>query len=519
MVGKAWVKVVSSPAQCFPIDAAGKYLVQGSDELIKEAAQILGPVVRLILPGILELRFGNTVGVFHVRELGTLEVTSGKWSEKHFDRMLEDITKVALALPFAAGTSGPFPYERTVAAEGDLLYHAFVYLRHILDASDARDNGFVGAFKRILADPHRRTELEHVSVSIERLAHVDAVTLQAIASASGDWIRVPSGRIAPMLRGRLPARVPERRVTHTLDTPENRFAKYVMELASSIIGRMRELMSRPHSQAFRERILGDCARMEAQIGPLRRHRLWREVERMRLVPGNSTILQRRRGYREVYKHYIMLHLATRHLPISQHQARGLLEGKDIALLYELWCFFEVVRTLTAILGTPTEAIETLSDDLQRNISRECEIGWSNGVRVIYNGSFSRSAGLDRRSYSVVLRPDIAVVAPNGDVHLLDAKFRLDRIETLQAPGDDEEQDERARAKNDDICKMHAYRDAIPHARSAWILYPGTELHEYLHPEATGIDGVGAIPLRPEDGERPELVARLRAMVGMPGASK
>jgi predicted component of viral defense system (DUF524 family) len=43
--------------------------------------------------------------------------------------------------------------------------------------------------------------------------------------------------------------------------------------------------------------------------------------------------------------------------------------------------------------------------------------------------------------------------------------------------------------------MHAYRDALDGVRSVRVLYPGTT-PEYWPITAGGIDGVGAIPLRP-----------------------
>jgi predicted component of viral defense system (DUF524 family) len=58
----------------------------------------------------------------------------------------------------------------------------------------------------------------------------------------------------------------------------------------------------------------------------------------------------------------------------------------------------------------------------------------------------------------------------------------------------------------DIYKMHTYRDALPSVRSAWVLYPGSQLRFYMKdggpvvervkdlPEA--VEGVGAVPLPP-----------------------
>ena len=52
--------------------------------------------------------------------------------------------------------------------------------------------------------------------------------------------------------------------------------------------------------------------------------------------------------------------------------------------------------------------------------------------------------------------------------------------------------------------MHAYRDALPHVRSARVLYPGTVRRDFpaLEPGAARLDGVGAIPRVPGAPFRP-----------------
>ena len=78
-----------------------------------------------------------------------------------------------------------------------------------------------------------------------------------------------------------------------------------------------------------------------------------------------------------------------------------------------------------------------------------------------------------------LRPDIALAistGPNAGLHLFDAKFWLDRPDTLLPIADEETDDERQHEqrgtfKRADLYKMHTYRDAIPEARTVWILYP------------------------------------------------
>ncbi|HAI87629.1 MAG TPA: hypothetical protein DCL63_11635 [Firmicutes bacterium] len=79
--------------------------------------------------------------------------------------------------------------------------------------------------------------------------------------------------------------------------------------------------------------------------------------------------------------------------------------------------------------------------------------------------------------------------------IFDAKFRLD----TQTDGD-------GTAKFGDICKMHAYHDALRKCKGAYAAYPGDERIMYsptrgqLGPEvAVAVDGVGAIPARPGEG--------------------
>ncbi len=205
------------------------------------------------------------------------------------------------------------------------------------------------------------------------------------------------------------------------------------------------------------------------------------------------MLQRRRGYRDVFRHFSLLRLATRHLPLSAHEARDLLEGKDIAALYEMWCYFRVVDVLRDLLGPPLAADLPKKTPLKAYVEYDFEVRWASGVRALYNATFSRKKAAGRKTYSLPLRPDVVLVLPDGAIHVLDAKFKLVWVDV------EDEDDERASAKLDDLYKMHAYRDAIDDARSAWVLYPGTEHRAFTPPGATGVEGVGTIPLRPEEG--------------------
>jgi predicted component of viral defense system (DUF524 family) len=69
--------------------------------------------------------------------------------------------------------------------------------------------------------------------------------------------------------------------------------------------------------------------------------------------------------------------------------------------------------------------------------------------------------------------------------------------------------------------MHAYRDAIIGARSVWILYPGDETR-FFPIRGVGIrsaemlpnviDGVGAIPLQPDEDRHAQVGSVLARLV-------
>lgn len=266
--------------------------------------------------------------------------------------------------------------------------------------------------------------------------------------------------------------------------------------------------------------------MESSLMPIARHSMWEEVGRMVRIPFSSTVLQRRRGYRRVLRHFSRIRLAPM-IPLDKDGMRDLLELKNIALLYELWTFFRLAREISAVLDSkPVRSGRPASHLFQTDFAAGGTFEWDPGVHLVYNQRFSRSRKGQRESYSysVPLIPDIALrVAdgPNAGLHLFDAKFRVQALTDvgLGADGkdaDDPKANERAGSfKRADIYKMHAYRDAIPDARSVWILYPGGEFRFFGDPgdEAPSggqavsspeglpgeVEGVGAIPLGPRAG--------------------
>lgn len=242
-------------------------------------------------------------------------------------------------------------------------------------------------------------------------------------------------------------------------------------------------------------LLADCEAMDRALAPYRSHPLWREVGRMTQPPVASPVLQRRRGYRELFMHYSRLRLAAQ-VPLPLEQVRMLLESRDIARMYELWAFFRVARTLRELLGPPKYAEGPQATEFQLQVRRGLRIAWSSGVELYYNPAFTRGGTASQRAYSLSLRPDIGLRILHGinaGWHLLDAKFRL-QSEAGNAV------EEGTTFLREDLHKMHAYRDAIEGARTAWVLYPGEEFRFFPVEREEGNEaaqaGVGVLPLLP-----------------------
>ncbi|MCA9688119.1 MAG: DUF2357 domain-containing protein [Myxococcales bacterium] len=490
------------------------WLVEGADEHVRAVEDALEPFRERVGSALL-LRFGNAVGTFDGGPLGRLIVHSDKWGEVEFDAMLAEITRRMTLLPFSAGSQAGRDYERSSSADHSVLYHKLVYLRHILSDTAPAEDQLIPALRLVLEHPHRRFERVAVWSPLGAVQRVEPRALLGMVTPQAMLARAPAGRapsLANALRGHLPERVEETRVQQTVDVPENQFVKAFLGQSLALLERIRGLQAAHGDGHFARRLRADCDMIERKLAPLRRHAMWDEVSEMRRIPVESQVLQRRRGYREILRHFVQMRLTAR-LPLRPESARNLLEIKSIAELYEIWTFLEVARQIEVALGRPPIGADDIEiGDLKAQLGRGLRVRWEGGVELFYNLCYS-PAGATNHSYSLRLRPDIVLRLPTGPSagdHLFDAKFKVRHIDSaVKAAEDDDESEEidvrRGVFKRVDLHKMHTYRDAIARARTVWILYPGTEVRFYderagllndVEEISIGASGVGGLPLLP-----------------------
>ena len=497
-----------------------EWIVEGSEAEILALLTAVGSLGLAVSARSAILKFGNVVGTFGLAPFGVVRVQCGKWGEDVFDALLEDLTRKVLALPFSATQAGAIPHDRSIAERDDVLLHAFVYARHILLAARG-DQSVARALDMVLRDPHRLFTSERASVSLFAARRVDSRTIARVASGA-DGVVTATGfasrtALARALEGKLPGYVDVPRVEHTFDTAENRFVLEFMKQLRALVERV-ERLARSKTTAFWRNAMKDCEAMRCVLGPFERHDMWIDVGRMGHVPIGSSVLQRRRGYKDVLRHHLALRAAAR-IPLDRDTIESQLLGvKDVASLYELWCYFAVVDAVREVQGRDPDLVEPHAVDVDEvDLPWGFRVAWNAGPTIYYNLSFSQKAPLPRRSSSLLLRPDIVVeVEHDGkrELHVFDAKLRVDGVATINIDDSEDGSDpDPLSFKKDDVAKMHAYRDALPYVRSARVLYPGHVTCEFMALEdgALETDVVGATPLIP--GSAPtDLIAVLKRIL-------
>jgi predicted component of viral defense system (DUF524 family) len=244
-------------------------------------------------------------------------------------------------------------------------------------------------------------------------------------------------------------------------------------------------------------LLRDISAMSEKLNLLLINPFFSEVREFTGFPGNSAIMQKRHGYKEILRFYNLIQSTVR-FPVFEDSIRTVIENRDIAELYEIWTYFRIVELIGEITGSQPVSAD-LCDVSDYSVSLKygaCVIFNYLGqkIAVWYNRSFTCSNG---GSYSLPLRPDIVVETSDG-LYVFDAKFRLRAVDWNE---ETEEWD--YTFQNDDICKMHTYKDAIRNVKTAVILYPNEDVDKsrMFWDDKEERKGVGAYALLP--GQSPE----------------
>ena len=327
----------------------------------------------------------------------------------------------------------------------------------------------------------------------------------------------------------------------TKDTPENRFFKYAVRTVSE---RFDQLSERIREEAARilpedapdgararknkfEELSKESAAVSKELRSVLANPFFRGIGPFEGLRQVSLILQRAPGYATVMRTFMLLNAL-----FDLEDGLYGLESKNIADLYELWCFIEVKNRVAAALGADRKAIRIANAknpddwfgmDPKKGAGSLVPVNSPDGqtrVEVLYNAEsvFDGSSGIRGTvARTVNQKPDIILrIDREGGVggdpfrltYLFDAKYRLadeDDTAGVGAPPDDA------------INQMHRFRDSIYYSERAkgadpddgllkkeiiggYVLFPGRGTKEQIRGtrlwKSIRTVNIGAMPLRP-----------------------
>ncbi|QCI98845.1 DUF2357 domain-containing protein [Agrobacterium larrymoorei] len=487
---------------------------------------------------------GLNVGTIHLtlidqagNELGTaaVEVRSRKLDYRvEYRDMMDDISRCAVDLIGTMASYAQGRREITLKGDPNTLQQRYFLLRGILQGRPFRQ-----AVAQILESPHSKMSAVESIGDVRKGIKPTRTVLNQIAAARRR-IKVPNGHA---LQDRGISSIPHEVATTvsvvSYDTPENQFVKRVLEILRATLSGIKhlyetiaDLKSQQHLS-----VLSDMQSMTDWLDSVLNSDLMRRISRAGALSYSSPVLQRKVGYRELLRGWLAAQMASQ-LSWSGGELVFGAGQKNVATLYEYWCFLRVVEAVQQVAHLPADFAKglirqnggglefTLARGKQADIIGVTEIlGRRLKVKVSFNETFRQRAKYHNAgSWSREMRPDVTLtfwpsdLAPNdaeavglvSRIHF-DAKYKS-KVSSFRKDPDDNE-DASVIYKRDDLAKMHAYRDAIRRSEAAYILYPGEsggddsfEIYDEILP------GLGAISLRPGDPRGLEiLVAKIRLL--------
>lgn len=465
---------------------------------------------------IYEINFNNYSGMTRFGPVN-VKVKNKKIPEELYNSMLNYIALKYANLIFSFNTPLGQRYKREKPGS-DIAYIEYLFLKtFLLEGSPDID----GIAALILNDPHMKINVEYALTPMEKVSFVEPGSLLKTLLKSDNFTILPPNhslsktRLANTLALRtgnniFPAQVVTQYKYHTVDTIENRFVKHFLKQIRHRLDELASSMRGTPGTYLNSEIETNIEKILKKINMFLKDPFWADVAPMTFIPANSQVLHRREGYRQLFSLYSLLQLCTR-CDFDADDFRNLIETKDTPTLFEYWSFFNVKDILDSMKKVVSRRSIVSEDHKEQKIYEGISIRYENDIHLFFNKYYAGSSGYDpgaylsapdniNESYSHGLMPDI-VVSKGKNMLIFDAKYKgKGRNSTFYGEND---QGGIFSQENEDIDKMHTYREAIKNVVGAFILYPGEKAVVYpAHDAQKFYEGVGALPLKPMTGAIP-----------------
>ena len=392
-----------------------------------------------------------------------IEIQSRKLNyNKHYPQMIGDLSKYSSGIIFESNS--PIYQEFILDNENQSPYEKFMLLEYIL------------------REEHLPSIIEYLSKNLySTLENVKEEVPTSFASNINPDDLIDAIIDSEELYNNVPLRVNETKYEDTIDVAENRFYKYFLEL---ITNRVDALLKQIPEGYANDKLKSYKNELNYYLS----QRYFKDISRLDHIPLNSQVLQKKEGYRDLLSYYLMFEFGFK---LKWKDLTDKFKGHEKKLfdLYEYWSYFKLIEIMEDLCECEVnfEDIFKISDDgltieLKEGIVKQFNYN-DTKIDLLYNYSFKKS-NANFFSYSVKLRPDYTIVIHKENmtyfIHF-DAKYKMFV--------DSED------FKNEDIRKMHTYKDAIKNSIGAYIIYPGSKIKIYYEKDDKTAS-VGAFGLTP-----------------------
>ena len=439
------------------------------------------------------------------------EVLSTKLNyHEHWRKIIEDIEQEyrMLSLDYMKRTFHGFTPDRNGETPELIWWSIF----------KGEQKKFVDACRSIIERPRHRLHGREVYLRADKLKRVPACIENELAEHRREAAHL--------------YRVEEQILSN--DTQENRFLKYALgQITAKYEFLKRRIETIKNFSGIKKEEMDD---MLATLKHLQRNPFFRTVGRFKGLNQESLVLQRAAGYSQVYRTWNLLRRAY-----SLNDGIYRLQSKDIATLYEIWCFIEVSHIVRELLGIKQEEVDH-RNRMEMNGIFTWELGKGEHSRIlfrkdgvelaelVYNPKHTGNDNISMENMvapTVPQKPDIVLQLTKDDLqegmkmtYLFDAKYRIDgKVNGVDTPPDDA------------INQMHRYRDAIYYKDNnegdaalkkevigGYILFPGdgepADVQVANFYKTIGQVNIGAFPLRPKNIKNRELLVQfIESLIG------
>lgn len=450
-----------------------------------------------------EIQFSYKIGDETKRFTFSFEVLSTKLNyHEHWRKIIEDIESEykMLSLDFMKRTFHGFTPD-TDGESIDLIWWSVF---------QKEQDKFITACRSIIDRPRHRLHGREVYLRADKLKRVPSVIENEVAEHRMDCAHLY--RVEEQIKSN--------------DTQENRFLKYALQQILQKYDALKKRIETIKNYSAEQKEQMD--KMLQTLKHLGCHPFFRTVGKFKGFNQESLILQRATGYSQVYRTWNMLRRAY-----SLNDGIYRLQSKDIATLYEIWCFIEVSHIVRDQLGLRQQDLDH-QNRMEMNGIFTWELGKGEHSKILfkkdnvelaelmYNPKHTETdndiTGINNMvARTVPQKPDIVLQLTKNDLHqnmkmtyLFDAKYRISGKDSkgVDTPPDDA------------INQMHRYRDAIYYKEyesaplkkeviGGYILFPGdgntTDIEVSKFYKTIEEVNIGAFPLRPKDKRNRELL--------------